>query len=111
MNMEDEGERQIGRNEALLREVNEGIERGRWPTVTDGTVRFRCECALLDCNQSVELTVPEYEEVRDHSRRFVVVPGHELPDAETVVTSSSGYVVVEKRAEAGAVAEELDPRG
>ena len=65
-------------------------------------VGFRCECARLGCNQLIELTVREYEEVRSHPRWFVVLPGHELPDVETVVATRPGYVIVEKLDQAGA---------
>jgi hypothetical protein len=108
--MADDREQRIGRNESLLRDVNEAIERGQWPTDPDEPVRFRCECAVLDCNHNVELTVREYERVRGNPRRFVVVHGHELPESESVVEANQGYLVVEKRDEAGSVAEELDPR-
>ena len=73
-------------------------------------VRFRCECAGLDCNQAIEVTVVEYERVREDSRQFVIAVGHELPDVETVVEIAPGYVVVRKRDVAGPAAEELDPR-
>jgi hypothetical protein len=106
------GERyeRIGRNQALLREVNEAIERGHWPARADEPVRFRCECSELDCNETIELTIVQYERLRDHPRRFVVVPGHQVMDAETVILSTDGYLVVEKQNEAGEVAEQLDPR-
>ena len=94
-----------------MRDVNEGIERGQWPGDEDTPVGFRCECARLGCNQLVELTVREYEEIRSHPRRFVVLPGHELPDVETVVAARPGYVIVEKRDQAGQAAEQSDPRG
>jgi hypothetical protein len=102
--------RRIGRNESLLRDVNEGIERGKWPSGGDERIRFRCECAALDCNQVIELTHGEYEKLREHPRRFAVVPGHELADAENVVEKNPDYVVIEKREEAGVIAEDLDPR-
>jgi hypothetical protein len=101
----------IGSNESLFRETNEGIERGLWPGEEDQRVPFRCECGLLDCAEAVRLTPVEYEHVRADSRRFVVVAGHEILRAEVVVERHSGYLLVEKVGEAGAVAEELDPRG
>jgi hypothetical protein len=100
----------VGRNEVLLREVNEGIERGRWPSGRDERIRFRCECAVLDCNQVIELTHAEYEKLRSHPRRFAIVPGHEVAGAEDVVETNPDYLVVEKREEAGVVAENRDPR-
>jgi hypothetical protein len=109
--VEGKSQRQAGANEATIRDVNEGIERGQWPGEEDTPVGFRCECARLGCNQLVELTVREYEAIRAHPRRFVVVPGHDAPDIETVVESRAGYLIVEKRDQAGEVAKASDPRG
>ena len=109
--MEGKKQRRAAANEATIRDVNEGIERGQWPGEEDSPVGFRCECARLGCNQLVELTVREYEEIRANPRRFVVVPGHEVDDVETVVESRGRYVIVEKRDLAGEVAEAHDPRG
>jgi hypothetical protein len=108
--MDPELQQRIAANEAVFREVNEGIARGRWPGEEDASVAFRCECARLGCNQMVELSPREYERVRAHSRHFIVVPGHELPGAENVVERADGYVVVEKTGPAGTSAEESDPR-
>ncbi len=99
----------IGRNEGMFREVNEAIQRGLWPG-EDDQAQFRCECALLECNLAVTLRLREYERIRAHPRRFFVVPGHEVPEAEDVVERTAGWLVVEKRGQAGAVAESTDPR-
>jgi hypothetical protein len=108
--VEGKKQQRAAANEATIREVNEGIERGQWPGDEDTPVGFRCECARLGCNRLVELTVREYEEVRSHPRRFVVLPGHELTEVETVVATRPGYVIVEKLDQAGEVAEQTDPR-
>jgi hypothetical protein len=97
-------------NEATFREINEAIERGQWPGEEHNPVGFRCECAQLGCNELFELTIAEYEGVRAHPRRFMVSPGHVRAGIETVVDTRPEYVVVEKRGEAGTVAEETDPR-
>jgi hypothetical protein len=109
--MNDELQERLGANESVFREVNESIERGQWPGEEDAPVGFRCECARLGCNDLVELSVREYERVRADPRRFIVLPGHERLDAETVVETRPGYVVVEKLEDAGEKAEEMDPRG
>lgn len=101
----------MGRNESLFRETNEAIERGQWPNEPDKLVRFRCECARMECSEAVLLTLAEYEQVRSEGRRFLVVPGHELPEIEFVVSSNDRYSVVEKRTAAGQEAEAEDPRG
>jgi hypothetical protein len=108
--LRDNTKEQVGANEAVFREINEGIERGQWPGEEDAPVSFRCECARLGCNELIELTVNEYESVRTNPRRFIVVPGHEQLEVETVVESRPGYLVIEKKAQAGTAAEETDPR-
>lgn len=108
--MEGNKQRPSASYEATIRDVNEGIERGQWPGDEDSPVGFRCECARPGCNRLVELTVREYEQIRSHPRRFVVLPGHEAPDLETVVATRPDYLIVEKRGQAGAVAEQGDPR-
>ena len=100
----------IGRNEATFRDVNEAIRAGRWPGEENAPVAFRCECAKLGCSRMLELSAVEYEAVRANPRRFFVAPGHEAPSTEEVVEVHDGYVVVEKRDEAGRIAEETDPR-
>ena len=98
------------RNEALFREVNEEVARleqrleGRAP-------QFVCECATESCVERVAVPLATYEGIRSHPRRFVLKPGHEQENLERVVETGSGYVVVEKTAAAGIVAERTDPRG
>jgi hypothetical protein len=105
-----ESEQRVARNEALFREANEAIERGLWPGEAHRAVRFLCECAQVDCGQMVELSLGDYESVRADPKRFLMVPGHQLSEFETVVEERPEYLVVEKRGEAGEVAEQLDPR-
>ncbi|MBV9942717.1 MAG: hypothetical protein JO262_11365 [Solirubrobacterales bacterium] len=102
--------RRAAANQATIRDVNEGIERGQWPGEGDTPVGFRCECARLGCNRLIELSVHEYEEIRANPRRFVLIPGHEFPDIEAVIETRPGYIIVEKR-DAAEVAEEHDRRG
>lgn len=108
--MDERLQRRVAANESLFREVNDAIERGLWPGEDDSLVAFRCECASLECNQLVELTPKAYERVRENPRRFVVLRGHELAEVETVVEAYADYVVVQKRAQAGEIAEATDPR-
>ncbi len=108
--MHEVSNQRIGKNESLFREANEGIERGLWPGEEEQKVPFRCECARPDCGATVRLTPAEYESVRANPRRFVVIAGHEVLSAEFVVARRPDYLVVEKVGDAGAVAEELDPR-
>jgi hypothetical protein len=108
--VDDVDEQRLARNEALFRGVNESITRGQWPGDEDAPVAYRCECARLGCNELILLTPRTYAEVRSAGRRFVVAPGHELPELETIVAVGPGYKMVEKRDEAGRVAEQTNPR-
>jgi hypothetical protein len=100
----------LGFNEALFRSINERIEAGTWPAEQSETAAFRCECAALGCNLLLEMTLAEYEAVRLNPRRFIVAPGHELPEVEVVVRRTENYFVVEKVGDAGEVADNTDPR-
>ena len=98
-------ERRLASNEDVYREVNEGIERGQWPGEEGKPVSFRCECARLGCNMLLTLTLAEYKRVRANPRRFLLVPGHEIPEVEEVVRDAGGFVVVQKTGVAGEEAE------
>ena len=108
--MPDELQERLGANEAVFRQINEGIERGQWPGEEEAPISFRCECARLGCNDLIELSLREYEGVRSNSRRFIVLPGHERLDVEIVIERRAGYFVVEKLDQAGEKAVETDPR-
>jgi hypothetical protein len=108
--IDEDLQQQIAHHEAAFREVNEGISRGRWPGEGAAPIAFRCECGEIGCSRMIELTASEYERIRASPRRFFVARAHDTPAAETVVARHEDYLVVEKRDEAGRVAEETDPR-
>ena len=107
-------EKRLGANEALFREVNERVAEvaeqflaGESPA----TVNFSCECGDGGCVEKMAMSVDEYEAVRAKATQFAVVPGHEVPDIERVVSRHTGYFVVEKQdPDAEEVARETDPR-
>jgi hypothetical protein len=112
--MDERIERQA-RNEALLREVNERLERvdkqaesRGWPP-EHGYFEFHCECGT-GCPEKVEMTIAEYETVRAQDDRFALVPGHETPHLEGIVERSERYIIVDKYGEAEAQVSD-DPRG
>jgi hypothetical protein len=107
--MQPEDTQRIAMNEAAFRKVNEGMEAGQGPS---GLLSFVCECGRLPCNQLIQLTRAEYESVRANPRRFAIVDGHEILEAESVVERHERYLVVEKHGDAEAeVVEHTDPRG
>ncbi len=105
------------RNEALIREVNERIERvdkdaeARGWAPDGGFFDFHCECGRGEpCDAKVRMTIGEYEIVRAQDDRFAVLPGHENAEIESVVERSERFVVVDKRDEVEALVAD-DPRG
>jgi len=106
--MRPEDKQRVAMNEATFRKVNEGMEAGQDPS---GLLSFVCECGRLGCNQLIQLTRPEYESIRGNARRFAIVDGHEILEAEAVVERHDRYLVVEKSgAPEAEVVEHTDPR-
>jgi hypothetical protein len=106
--MEREGKQRVAMNEATFRRVNEGMEAGQSDS---GLLSFVCECGRLGCTRLIQLTRAEYEGMRENPRRFAVVDGHEILEAEEVVERHDRYLVVEKRgAPEAEIVEHTDPR-
>jgi hypothetical protein len=107
--VDERSQERLARNEAFFREVNERIRE-----VADrfggDEYEFVCECSDPNCSARISLTAAKYERVRANGTRFVLAPGHEVPSIENTIADEGDHVVVEKRGEAGATAEELDPR-
>jgi hypothetical protein len=106
--MERTDKQRVAMNEATFRKVNEGMEAAQ---DASGMLSFVCECGRLRCTALIELTRPEYEAVRAHPRRFAIVEGHEILEAEEIVERHDRYLVVEKTgAPEAEIVEHTDPR-
>ena len=107
-------EERVSANETIFREVNERVVEiaGSFAGEPQGTLLdFVCECGEADCTERIRLDRDEYEFVRAEATRFVVVPGHVLPEIERVVFRTDRFTVVEKRpGDAADVAVETEPR-
>ena len=89
----------LARNHALFREVHERIyslteEFGTQPADDGLELAMVCECGSAGCADEVLIDINAYSRIRAHSRRFIVLAGHE--HTEPVVESGYGYVVVEQ---------------
>lgn len=71
-----------------------------------------CECADDGCVGRVEMTLAEYNEIREDGARFFVAPSdeHVWRDVERVVRRNDRFWVVEKSGEARQHSMRLDPR-
>lgn len=109
--MDDQLLEHIARNEAAFRAVNERLRHsGDAVASVDKLFAFTCECGRLGCNRLIEMTRPEYEQVRADPRTFAVVDGHEIPEAEVVIRREARYTTLRKRDEAAPIVTALDPR-
>lgn len=86
----------IGLNESRFRSRNEDAAEAD----TIGSCPVVCECGVVGCAEPIGISTEAYNAVRAHPARFVVVRGHVIPEAETVVENGGDYVVVEKTGEA-----------
>ncbi|MFL5982293.1 MAG: hypothetical protein ACJ74R_11345 [Gaiellaceae bacterium] len=107
--IQEEREVRAARNQALFRAVNNELASLDQASEPAASVAIACECADARCVEVLHIGRDEYAEVRRNPRHFAVLPGHVYPNIEAVVKSSDTHVVVEKFAEAGEVAENLDP--
>lgn len=106
-------ERRLGENEILFREVNERVrELQESFGLDDEHVLFVCECAQVDCKDRISMSVAEYEQVRADPARFIVKPGHQVAEVESVVEVHDTYLVIRKHEGGPAeLAASEDPRG
>jgi hypothetical protein len=95
--VDDLTKRRLAHNEDLFREVNEAREE----TSPDGggtELSFVCECSDRECTGLIAMTAGEFDRVRKSERRYVVLPGHEIPEIERIVEDRGAFEVVEKDA-------------
>jgi hypothetical protein len=89
------------KNEALTRTVNQqraALDEGAGWAEPEHLFEFVCECGNgTGCESRVEMTLAEYERVREQDDRFAVAPGHENDAIETVVERQERFVIVDKR--------------
>lgn len=56
---------------------------------------FICECGDRVCGGLLQLSLAEYEAIREHAARFAISPNHENPEVERVVQQNGRFAVVE----------------
>ena len=96
--------KRIGKNEAAFKGFNQARAKEQQTSILD----LVCECGDTTCTDELKMKAAEYDPVRRHPTRFVVLPGHEIPAAESVVGRAPGYYIVEKRGRAKEGAEDAE---
>jgi len=87
----EEREVRAARNQSLFRVVNEKLKdlNAAFEDVV-GTDAVACECADIECIETVEIAPGDYDAIRANPRHFVVRRGHVYPDVERVVREVDG---------------------
>ncbi len=85
------------RNETLFREVNVHIAELEERIQASGEpLSLICECAKTGCALPIEVDPAVFQAVRESPRRYLVAPGHQRIELETLIEQHNGYVIVEK---------------
>lgn len=87
----------IVRNEILFREVNEQVDALHAAISPTGTFPIVCECGSGTCSEAIMIEATDYQAVRAHPERFVVVSGHQIKDVEDVLEEHGTFAVVAKK--------------
>lgn len=102
----DERARRVAENEILFRRLNELVAGGRRAA---RNFEIICECEDTGCMDHVRVTSEAYERARSEPTDFLLKPGHDKPEFETVIERHDDFVLVRKTGEAAALAKKLDP--
>jgi len=86
---------EIARTESFFRAVNEDIAEAS-ERFESTEAEFFCECGDTYCTHRIEVSLDDYEAVREHPTRFLVRRGHVVPEVEEVVRRRRRYAIVEK---------------
>jgi hypothetical protein len=105
----DERLQRQARNEAAFRATNREIESIS-KELGDTDLEVICECGQEGCKAKLEVPADVYDSVHRERDRFIVFPGHEASELETVVARTDRYVVVDKFGEAEEIAEHAGDR-
>lgn len=99
--MDKLSERRLAENEVIFRQVNEDVKEFVLENASDKKwenkkLRFYCECSNMDCRSRIQITAKEYDAVHSNKKRFIIRPGHDIPEIEKIINNKVTYVVIEK---------------
>jgi hypothetical protein len=89
-------EKRLAENQRAFRIGNERLRGALRKTAGRKSIPFLCECMDDTCLARIDLTLEEYEGIRTHESRFVIVADHPTLPHERVVQENGSYQIVEK---------------
>jgi CheY-like chemotaxis protein len=82
---------------AFSRSVNDDLIR--LSAAHGGIRRIVCECSRPRCDELLDVMIADYDAVRAHPTRLLVVAGHELASVQRVVSRTRRVAVVQEQQE------------
>jgi hypothetical protein len=102
--------RRMAENQVVFRKHNEKVQKSidelNAVAAEEGTkaihldddipLYFYCECSDENCRERIKVTLKDYNKIHRARDRFVIMPGHNVPEIENVTKEKSKYWVVTK---------------
>ena len=116
-------ERRMAENEVMFREFNEKVQHDfeelkkiavehdqtHFVEENDIPLHFYCECSDKDCQQRIVIKPSRYTDIHTKRDRFIILPNHDVPNIEQVVSKEPSYWIVEKYLPPPATAKTFKP--
>jgi hypothetical protein len=87
----------VAMRQARRRAFNERLSLLDDSLASHQALLYRCECGLIGCAATIKLSAEDYAAMRAEPRQFAVHADHVIPEAEHVVETRRGHVIVHKR--------------
>ena len=84
----------VVRTEEFFKRVNDTMRN----ELGDGDGKFLCECGNIACTEKLALTAEDLRLLHSIEGYFVVLPGHHIPEIETLVKENGHYAIVHNNA-------------
>jgi hypothetical protein len=80
----------VVRTEEFFKRVNDTMRN----ELADGNGKFLCECGNIACTETLALTAKDLRLLHSIEGHFAVLPGHQIPEIETLVKENGHYAIV-----------------
>jgi hypothetical protein len=78
------------RTEEFFKRVNDTMRN----ELSDGDGKFLCECGNIACTEKLALSAEDLRLLHSIEGYFAVLPGHHIPEIETLVKQNGHYAIV-----------------
>jgi hypothetical protein len=78
------------RTEEFFKRVNDTMRN----ELSDGDGKFLCECGNIACTEKLALSAEDLRLLHSIEGYFAVLPGHHIPEIETLVKENGHYAIV-----------------